>query len=695
MAPLADDADAVVHERLARVAARTLGAPVALIALRDAEGAAASAAEAALGLAGAHLLAAGCGMPETWRRGDRFEDALPGAAAAALDGPLAVADLRATPRLRGGAAVAELGAVSCIAAALRGRDGAVFGALCVYDRRPRAWSEEERATLADLAAVAAHEQERALELRERRALRHVATAVAHGADPERVHALVAAEVACAFGADAGAVVRYEDERHARVIGSWARERVEPLPLDGLLTLDAGGIAAALRDGKPARADGGPRHRPFRHRVGAPIGDGQRVWGFVAALGDRPFPPGVEERLGDFAELVAAALANAEARGALAAQATTDPLTGLANQRAFQERLRGEAERARRHGRNLGLALIDLDGFKFVNDTWGHQAGDDVLVTVARRAASTVRAGELIARLGGDELALLLPESDADGTYAAAERIRQLVSHEPIGVVGQVTISIGVSDLALGGDADGMFRSADDALYFAKAQGRDLVARYQPELVEQLGQAQRAERVARRQALLGIGALARAVDAKDRDSERHSERVAELAVRLARASGWPPQRLALLREAALVHDVGKIGVAEEILCRRAPTAAEAAQLREHARLGAEIASEVLTPEQVAWIRSHHERPDGRGYPDGLVGDAIPPGARLLAVADAWDAMTAPSSHRTPLAPEAALAEFRAGAGTQFAAEAVAALERVLAAGELAPAFDQASAISLGA
>ncbi len=241
----------------------------------------------------------------------------------------------------------------------------------------------------------------------------------------------------------------------------------------------------------------------------------------------------------------------------------------------------------------------------------------------------------------------------------------------------------------------MVRSADDALYFAKAQGRDIVARYQPELVEQLGQAQRAERVARRQALLGIGALARAVDAKDPASERHSERVAELAVRLARVTGWPPQRLALLREAALLHDVGKIGVPEEILARATLTAAEAAQLREHARLGAEIASEVLSTEQVGWIRAHHERPDGGGYPDGLVGEAIPPGARLLAVADAWDAMTGPSSHRTPLPPEAALAECRAGAGTQFAAEAVAALERVLATGELAPAWDQASAISLGA
>ena len=688
MAPLADDADdrddRDALERLARVAARALTAPIALIAVRD--GAAADG----------HLLAAATGLPAAWQPGVQLDDALPAAAALAGAGPLAVADLRATPRLREGAVVAETGAVAALAVALRDRAGAARGALCVLDGRPRAWSEQERGQLADLAALAAHEHLRAVDVRERRALRHVAMAVARGAEPDAVHALVAGEIARAYGAEAGAVVRYEDARSARVVGTWGLPGIAALPLDGMLGLEEGGIAAALRRGRPARADGGPGHRPFRHRVGAPIRCGGRVWGFVAALsGAGPFPAEVERRLGDFAELVAAALLNAEARDQLAALATTDPLTGLANQRAFQERLAGECERARRHGRNLGLALIDLDGFKFVNDAHGHQAGDDALTTVARRAAGTVRAGELLARLGGDELALLLPEADAGDTYAAAERIRQLIANEPVGPSGSLTISVGVSDLALGGDADGLMRTADDALYWAKAQGRNVVAQYVPELRDQLGAEERAERVTRRQALLGIGALARAVDARDAEREGHSERVAELAVRLARAAGWPAQRLALLREAALVHDVGKVGVPEHLLGKPVLTAAEAAQLREHARLGADIAGEVLTPEQVAWIRSHHERPDGGGYPDGLSGEAIPLGARLLAVADAWDAMTCPPGGRPPLAPEQALRECRAGAGTQFAPEAVAALERVLAAGELAAAWSAAPAISLGA
>jgi diguanylate cyclase (GGDEF)-like protein len=682
----ADDDDRLALARLTRVAARALTAPIAFVAVRDGAGAGPDA----------HVLAAATGLPETWQPGAKLDDALPGAAALVGEGSLAVADLHATPRLRQGAIVAATGALSCAAVPLRDRTGAPRGALCVLDLRVRSWSDEERDQLVDVAEVAAHQHLRSADVRERRALRHVAMAVARGADAASVHALVAGEVAYAFGAEAGAVVRYEDDRTARVVGTWSAPGVAALPLDGMLGLEAGGIAAALRSGRPSRADGGPGHRPFRHRVGAPVHHGGRVWGFVAALSSSgAFPAESEQRLGDFGELVAAALVNGQARDQLAALATTDPLTGLANQRAFQDRLAGEYERARRHGRNLGLALIDLDGFKFVNDAHGHQAGDDALTTVARRAASTVRAGELLARLGGDELALLLPEADATDTYAAAERIRQLIGNEPVGPSGSVTVSIGVSDLALGGDAEGLMRTADDALYWAKAQGRNVVAQYVPELRDQLGSDERADRVTRRQALLGIGALARAVDARDAEREGHSERVAELAVRLARAAGWPAQRLALLREAALVHDVGKVGVPEQLLGKPRLTAAEAAQLREHPRLGADIASEVLTPEQVAWIRSHHERPDGRGFPDGLAAEAIPLGARLLALADAWDGMTCPRAGQPPMTTEQALTACRAGAGTQFAHEAVAALERVLAAGELAPAWTATSAISLGA
>ena len=179
------------------------------------------------------------------------------------------------------------------------------------------------------------------------------------------------------------------------------------------------------------------------------------------------------------------------------------------------------------------------------------------------------------------------------------------------------------------------------------------------------------------ALGAVRALARAVDARDPDTRQHSERVAAVAAAIAREMGWEPGRRARLHEAALVHDVGKIGVPDRVLFKAGRlTGAERAEIVRHAVLGAEVVADVLTPEQVAWVRGHHERWDGTGYPDGLAGAAIPDGARVLALADAWDAMTCARGYREPLGPGQALAECVRCAGTQFWGEAVAALEGLM-------------------
>ena len=201
-------------------------------------------------------------------------------------------------------------------------------------------------------------------------------------------------------------------------------------------------------------------------------------------------------------------------------------------------------------------------------------------------------------------------------------------------MGPITASAGTCDLDLGVTAEGLLRLADGALYWAKAHGRDVAFRYTPEIVEELSAAERADRLARSQALSGVRALARAIDAKDPSTTRHSERVADLARLLAQTAGWEPGRVALLHEAALVHDVGKIGVPDAILFKRGRlSASEMVHVRRHAELGAQIASEVLGPEQAGWIRAHHERYDGGGYPAGLRGEEIADGARLLCIADA--------------------------------------------------------------
>jgi putative nucleotidyltransferase with HDIG domain len=190
---------------------------------------------------------------------------------------------------------------------------------------------------------------------------------------------------------------------------------------------------------------------------------------------------------------------------------------------------------------------------------------------------------------------------------------------------------------------------------------------------------------REQGLAGLRALARAIDAKDPATREHSERVAALAGRLAAARGWTDDWVERLREAAMLHDVGKIGVPDAVLLKRGPLdPAETALMREHAALGARIVGDVLDEVQVRWIAAHHERPNGTGYPRGLTGPEIPDGAALLALADAWDSIVSDRVYSPRRAIDDAIAECRALAGEHFTDEAVEALETLYEHGDLAMA-----------
>ncbi|MBI5103461.1 MAG: diguanylate cyclase [Solirubrobacterales bacterium] len=516
--------------------------------------------------------------------------------------------------------------------------------------------------------------------REDAALRRVATAVAASGSLEEVSRVTGREIAGLLGVDGGVVVRFEDDRHITVLGQWLRD-ARQAPLEGQRVAIAPGSAVdcVRATGVPARfdeRDGVPTLPPVLQRVAAPVRAGGRIWGAVVAssVSRRDLPRDAEQRLGRFAELVALAISNADARARLEAQATTDPLTGLLNHRAFHERLREEVALARRHGRALSVAVFDLDRFKEINDALGHVVGDTVLAETARRIVGAAREGEVAARIGGDELAVVLPGTDAVAAHQAAERLRAAVGAAPFPGAGELTCSAGVCDLSQAGDAEELVRLADGALYWAKEHGRDACYRYDPEIVAELSAADRAERLERSRALAAVRALARAIDAKDPATIRHSERVAELACRLAEARGWSCDRVARLRDAALVHDVGKIGLPDAILSKPGRlTDEEYAAVKRHSELGARIAGEVLDDEQVAWVRGHHERHDGGGYPDGLAGEGISEGARLLALADAWDAMTGARVYSAPMPEDQALAEVRRNVGTQFHPDAVAALE----------------------
>ena len=531
---------------------------------------------------------------------------------------------------------------------------------------------------------------------EQAALRRIAVAVAREASPDDVFDEVARELARVHRAAGGAVVRFDDGE-ATFVGRWSMRpgswppRALTVPLTSPLP-----STQVARTGRAARADDFRAFAgavpwvldrdSFRGSVAAPVRVRDRLWGavVVATDDDEPLPPATEGRLARFAELVSLAIGNAEARAELSWRAATDPLTGLVNRGVFEERLAEEVARSRRHGRELALAVLDLDRFKDVNDVHGHVVGDAVLREAALRLASRAREGDVIARLGGEEFGWLMPETDGMEAWQAAERARAAMGRAPFPVVGRVTVSGGVCDLVRAENALDLYRRADVALYWAKRQGRDVVFLYSAEVMAAMDGEARAAELRRGQTFQSIRVLARSVDAKDPSTRRHSERVAALAAAIAEALGWTPERVALLHEAGLVHDVGKIAVSDQVLFKPDVLGElDMVKVRMHAALGAEMLSDVLTPEQASWVRAHHERWDGEGYPDRLAGEAIPEGARILHLADAWDVMASNRPYVEPREPAEALAECRRLAGGQFWEPAVSCLERLWAEGALDP------------
>jgi diguanylate cyclase (GGDEF)-like protein/PAS domain S-box-containing protein len=324
--------------------------------------------------------------------------------------------------------------------------------------------------------------------REQAALGRVAAAVAQGTSRAEVFDLVARVVADLLGADAGGVTRFH-EHGAELVGSWSREDALRRPVGTRLSLEGDSATGRARaTGLPVRIDGdapaagrGEGHVPRRSAIAAPIWVGGAIWGTVGALSLRAdaLAPGAELRLGDFAILVAAAIAAAEAQEELARLATTDALTGLVNRRGFEARLVEEVARAAAGGEPLCLVALDLDHFKDVNDVHGHEVGDAVLRELAGRMRAAARASDVIARIGGEEFAWLLPGTTARQARAAAERLRAEVEATPFGVAGVRTLSAGVAQLAGDDDRGRLVRRADALLYAAKRAGRNRVVEEEP------------------------------------------------------------------------------------------------------------------------------------------------------------------------------------------------------------------------
>jgi diguanylate cyclase (GGDEF)-like protein len=355
-------------------------------------------------------------------------------------------------------------------------------------------------------------------------------------------------------------------------------------------------------------------------------------------------------------------------------ALTDPLTGLGNHRHFHERLQRELLKAEEQARPLTLCFVDIDDFKKVNDRYGHPSGDRVLSQVGTR----LRQGGEAFRLGGDEFALLLVDHDEAMALAAADSIVERVATVDFDHIGTVTVSAGLATFPMQGHGrDELIRLADSALYWAKEHGKNRVRLYRPEVVE-LSELKRLaagpDKAARYRA---AASLAKAVDARDTYTGSHSERVSELAARVAARLGLDAEQVELTRLAGSLHDLGKLAIPEEILRKPGTlTDSERLVLERHPQIGFRMLDSLGVDPVAALVLHHHERWDGAGYPDGLSGDQIPLGARIIFVTDAYDAMTSDRIYRPKRSSRAALAELERCTGTQFDPGIVAAFAEEL-------------------
>ena len=376
-------------------------------------------------------------------------------------------------------------------------------------------------------------------------------------------------------------------------------------------------------------------------------------------------------------LLAIALYQRSTHRALSAMrlALTDPLTGLGNHRHFHERLQRELRSADEQATPLTLCFLDVDNFKTVNDRFGHPAGDRVLSQVSSR----LRQGGEAFRLGGDEFALLLAGHDERMALAAARSIVQRMSAVEFDDVGEVTVSAGLATFPVQGHGrDELIRLADSALYWAKEHGKNRVRLYRPDVVEIAELKRLADGPDQAARYRAAASLAKAVDARDTYTGSHSERVGELAARIARRLGLDDEQVELTRLAGSLHDLGKLAIPEEILRKNGTlTDSERLVLERHPQIGFRMLDSLGVDPVADIVLHHHERWDGAGYPDRLIGDQIPLGARIIFVADAYDAMTWDRVYRPKRSSEAALAELRRCAGTQFEPRIVAAFADELA------------------
>jgi diguanylate cyclase (GGDEF)-like protein/putative nucleotidyltransferase with HDIG domain len=604
------------------------------------------------------------------------------------------------------------------------------GALCIFSDNERTFDEGHLELLRVLASEASIAIENArLFQEERTKARHLnlLNLISRDAiatlNPDEVLAKIAEQLENSLTYDHIGIALLDYTTRELIISAEGGKRREAL--GRRLPLDAGLIGQVARTGKPAtyRSSVGSQNslKPVLAdsltAMALPIFYADHLHGVLYVETQERVDFSEEESLllHTLADLIAGAYHNAQTFQKAQEQAITDGLTGVKTHRFFMEGLSSEWKRSSRAGRSFALVLMDLDRFKFVNDFYGHLEGDLVLQRVGQILETNCRRSDVVARYGGDEFVILMPETTMEQARQLSSKLRGWISADPLLREKNISASFGIASYPLHGSSpQELIQVADASMYLSKHQGgntvstadhvdpnearrwkRDVLEAYLgvtlkrlfatgPEAFEEIYQRLRqfSDSLPPAEANGGGGAegaqalpqsildtvtsLAYAIDAKDQYTQGHSQKVSAYAALLAEAIGMSEPEVEEIRLGAVLHDVGKVGIPEQILNKSGPLNPEEWDtMKTHVTFGGKLLEPLVSLERVRqMVLHHHEFYDGSGYPDAMCGPNIPLGARIITIADSYDTITSDRSYKKGRTAEEALTELERCAGAQF-------------------------------